>query len=62
MLLIKGKRDRKCTLQFKIKSGVRRSKPQNSSGEQNNSNYIEEQVMEHSESERIYDEGDDING
>lgn len=62
MLLIKGKSDKKCTLQFKTKRGVRRSKPQNLSNEQANSDCIEEQVIEHSERERTNVEGDDING
>lgn len=61
MLLIKGKRDKKCTLLFRTKSGVRRSKPKNLSNEQNNSNYIEEQAIEHSEGERS-NGGGDING
>lgn len=51
MLLIKERRDKKCTLQFRTKSGVRRSKPQNISNEHTNSNYVEEQVIEHSEGE-----------
>lgn len=61
-MLIKDRRDKKCTLQFRIKRGVRRSQPQNISNEQTNSNYVEEQIIEHSESERTNDEGDDING
>lgn len=62
MSLIKWKRDKKCTLKFKTKRGVRHSKSQNLSNEQVNSNYIEEQVIEYSGDERTNAEGDDING
>ena len=62
MLLIKGRRDKKCTLQFRTKSGVRRFKPQNILNEQTNFDYVEEQVIEHSEGERTNVEGGDING
>lgn len=62
MLLIKERHDKKCTLQFRTKSGVRRSNPQNISNKQTNSNYVEEQVIEHSEGEKTNVEGGDING
>lgn len=62
MLLNEERRDKKCTLQFRTKSGVRRSKSQNVSNEQTNSNYVEEQVVEHSGGERTNVDGDDING
>lgn len=61
-MLIKERRDKKCTLQFRTKSGVRRSQPQNISNEQTDSNCVEEQVIEHSESERTNGERGDING
>lgn len=59
MLWKNMKRDRKCTLLFNTKNGIKRSKPNNSSDEQVNPKFIEE---EHSEGERVITSEDNING
>ena len=62
MLWNNTKRDRKCTLLFNTKNGIKRSKPNNSSDEQVNPEHIEEQSIEHSEGERVVTSEDNING
>lgn len=62
MLWSNTKRDKKCTLLFKTKSGIKRSEPNNSSNEQVNPEHIEGQSVEHSEDERVIIGEDNING
>lgn len=62
MLWNNTKCDRKCTLLFNTKNGIKRSKPNNSSDVQVNPEYIEEQSIEHSEGERVFTSEDNING
>ena len=56
------KRDKKRTLVFRTKNGIRRSKPQNVSSERTDSDCIENQIAHHSESERDNSEGEYVNG
>lgn len=62
MLWNNMKRDRKCTLLFNTRNGIKRSKPNNSSDEQVNPEHIEEQSIGHFEGERDIAGEDNING
>ncbi len=55
------KYDKKTTLVFKIKSGIKRSRPQNVSSEQTD-DCAENQFLENSESGRPDSEGENVNG
>lgn len=62
MFWSKEKHDKRSTLVFKTKKGIKRSRPQNASSEQTNPNGIENQITENSESGRPNNEGENING
>lgn len=62
MLWSKRKRDRKNTLAFKTKKGVKRSKSPNMSSEQILLDYTEDQNTDRLESEGANNEGENING
>lgn len=62
MLLTRKRREKKCTLQFRTKNGIRRSNPQNSLNEHTNCNDNEQQVMDYLRRENTDDNGDEISG
>lgn len=62
MFWTRKKCDIKTTLVFKTKSGIKRSRPQNVSSEQTDSDCTENRFSEHSESGRPDREGENVNG
>lgn len=62
MFWTRKKHDIKTTLIFKTKSGIKRSRPQNVTSEQTDSDSTENQISEHSESGRSNSEGENLNG
>ena len=62
MFLSKKKNDKKSTLVFRTKKGIRRLKWQNVLNEQIDSDSIKNEIKEHSEDERFHSEGENVNG
>lgn len=58
----KKEHDKKKTLVFKTKSGVKRSRPQNISNEQTDSECCREESIERSESMEHHIKGENVNG
>ena len=62
MLWTMKKSDKKNTLVFRTKKGIKRSRLQNISSEQTDSECTEEQIQRHSESGMSSSEGERVNG